>query len=118
GAGFSFPEAQFEFRVGSTPTLNRFAENRYAPGSLVAEGCQLRWPYGRAWAPTGSVAPAQNQDSETMPHDPLGKRMKCYERAAEAVLAPRLPVIIRLDGNSFSRLTRKLRFNKPFDERF
>ena len=53
-----------------------------------------------------------------MPHDPLGKRMKCYERAAEAVLAPRLPVIIRLDGNSFSRLTRKLRFNKPFDERF
>src|SRR5690606_6640342 len=28
------------------------------------------------------------------------------------------PVIIRLDGNSFSRLTRVLKLEKPFDERF
>lgn len=43
--------------------------------------------------------------------------MKEYERASEQILPARLPVILRLDGNSFSRLT-NLNFEKPFDERF
>lgn len=51
-------------------------------------------------------------------NDPMGERLKSYERVAENVLPSRLPVIIRLDGNSFSRLTKVLKLEKPFDERF
>ena len=46
----------------------------------------------------------------------LGDRMKAYERLSEVTLCPRLPVIIRLDGKGFSRLTKKL--DKPFDSKF
>ena len=42
---------------------------------------------------------------------------KEFERASEVILEPRLPVIIRLDGNSFSKLTKK-HFIKPFDPKF
>jgi len=47
----------------------------------------------------------------------LGDRMKEYESASEQVLPNNLPVIIRLDGNNFSKLTDR-HFDKPFDERF
>lgn len=49
--------------------------------------------------------------------DNFGDRMKEYERASEQVLPARLPVILRLDGNSFSKLTDR-KFKKPFDQRF
>jgi tRNA(His) 5'-end guanylyltransferase len=51
-----------------------------------------------------------------MRRDSFGDRMKAYEAAAEHVLPARLPVLLRLDGNSFSKLTAGLQ--KPFDERF
>lgn len=52
--------------------------------------------------------------------DTLGDRMKRHE--AEAVntdgLKSQSPVVIRLDGNAFHTWTRKMRLERPFDERF
>ena len=48
----------------------------------------------------------------------LGTRIKGYEAASELVLPRRLPVLLRLDGNSFSKFTKHQRFEKPFDARF
>lgn len=50
--------------------------------------------------------------------DEFGDRMKGYEAASDYVLPARLPVIVRLDGNSFSRFTEEAGFEKPFDARF
>lgn len=47
----------------------------------------------------------------------LASRMKGYEKDYRFTLDPQLPIIVRLDGNSFSKLTKKLKFKKPFDER-
>lgn len=47
----------------------------------------------------------------------LGDRIKGYESASEQVLPNNIPVIIRLDGSNFSKLTDQY-FDKPFDERF
>lgn len=49
--------------------------------------------------------------------DTTGDRFKEYEKAGELVLPSREPVILRLDGNSFSKFT-KQHFEKPFDDRF
>lgn len=48
----------------------------------------------------------------------MGSRLKVYESRSENVLIPRLPVILRLDGNSFSKFTTRQGFDKPFDVRF
>lgn len=48
----------------------------------------------------------------------LSDRMKQYEHSADIMLPARLPVIIRLDGNSFSKLTKRGDFKKPYDGRF
>lgn len=45
----------------------------------------------------------------------LGDRMKEYEAVSDFVLPKQLPVIVRLDGRSFSSLTRKLKLQKPMD---
>ena len=51
--------------------------------------------------------------------DNLGNRMKNnYEDRFRYKLLRRMPVIIRLDGNSFHSLTKQIGFNKPFDEDF
>jgi tRNA(His) guanylyltransferase len=50
--------------------------------------------------------------------DNFGDRMKTYERVCENILTPRLPVILRIDGNSFSKFTKVMKFEKPFDPRF
>lgn len=47
--------------------------------------------------------------------DEFGDRMKGYEAVWDTKLPARMPVILRLDGNSFSKFTKS--FNKPFDER-
>lgn len=47
----------------------------------------------------------------------LGNRMKEYESASEQVLPINIPVIIRLDGSNFSKLTDQY-FDKPFDGDF
>lgn len=44
--------------------------------------------------------------------DSLGIRQKSYETHYDYTITPRLPIIVRADGKSFSRLTRKL--ERPF----
>lgn len=46
----------------------------------------------------------------------LGDRIKSYEAATETRLLPRLPVVIRLDGRSFSKFTKGMK--RPFDSEF
>lgn len=48
--------------------------------------------------------------------DNLGTRMKKYESVSKTYLTESMPLIIRVDGKSFSTLTKKL--DKPFDEKF
>ncbi len=45
----------------------------------------------------------------------MGDRIKGYETASEQVLTACLPVVVRLDGNSFSKWTKKMNLEKPFD---
>ena len=47
----------------------------------------------------------------------IGDRMKGYEHVSDFRLPQRFPLIIRLDGNSFSKFTNKLKLAKPFDDR-
>lgn len=49
--------------------------------------------------------------------DTLGTRMKGYEDLSDYSLSPGSYYIIRLDGNNFSKFTRKLKASKPYDER-
>jgi tRNA(His) guanylyltransferase len=53
-----------------------------------------------------------------MKADPFGDRMKSYEAVSDIRLPVRLPVLLRLDGNSFSKLTAGGYFTKPFDPKF
>tara|TARA_Y100000034_G_scaffold136985_1_gene218005 strand:- start:12412 stop:13203 length:792 start_codon:yes stop_codon:yes gene_type:complete len=48
----------------------------------------------------------------------IANRCKQYERSSDQVLTPYMPIILRLDGNSFSKMTKKMEFEKPFDEEF
>lgn len=50
--------------------------------------------------------------------DNFGDRMKTFEVASDTRLPIRMPVILRLDGNSFSLFTKQRKFEKPFDNRF
>ena len=50
--------------------------------------------------------------------DQFGDRMKRYEAVSDYKLTERIPIILRLDGNSFSKFTKKMNFKKPFDDRF
>lgn len=49
-----------------------------------------------------------------MKKDNLGERMKMYENVSSPKLMTRVPIIIRLDGNSFHTYTKGM--NRPFDE--
>jgi tRNA(His) guanylyltransferase len=55
------------------------------------------------------------QDKSTMLNEKLGDRMKKYESMIDnqIVIKPCESFIIRLDGRSFSKFTKK--FHKPFD---
>jgi tRNA(His) guanylyltransferase len=46
----------------------------------------------------------------------LGDRMKSYEGGFMTIIPPQEPFIVRLDGHSFSKFTRKL--SQPFDKNF
>ena len=48
----------------------------------------------------------------------LGDRMKRYENAYNYYITPRSFVIMRLDGKGFSKLTKKLKLEKPFSPKF
>ena len=38
----------------------------------------------------------------------LGDRMKSYEAISDGKLLPKIPIVIRLDGNRFSKYTKKI----------
>ncbi len=46
----------------------------------------------------------------------LGDRMKMYEASTESRVLPRLPVVIRIDGRSFSKFCKGMK--RPFDDDF
>ena len=46
----------------------------------------------------------------------LGDRIKSYEATTENRLLPHLPIVVRLDGRSFSKFTKGLNVN--FDDLF
>lgn len=46
----------------------------------------------------------------------LGDRMKSYEKITDHRIIERIPIIIRIDGKNFNKLTK--RFEKPFSDRF
>jgi tRNA(His) guanylyltransferase len=46
----------------------------------------------------------------------LGDRIKSYEAVEDRRIMPRLPVIVRLDGRSFSKFTKGMK--RPFDDDF
>ena len=48
----------------------------------------------------------------------LGDRMKSFEDVWRFSLTPRMPLIIRVDGRAFHTFTKKMRFNKPYDDSF
>lgn len=54
-----------------------------------------------------------------MNFDELDKKMRVYEQSLNQVLLPELYLTARLDGRSFTRLTKEVcQFKAPFDERF
>lgn len=53
--------------------------------------------------------------SKQRPQKSLGDKMKKYESSSEAYLDSRFPIVVRLDGKSFSRFTRGLtNVDRPF----
>jgi tRNA(His) guanylyltransferase len=54
-----------------------------------------------------------------MKFDDLDKKMRVYETAADLCVLPGLFMVARIDGRSFTRLTKEVcQFEAPFDERF
>lgn len=63
-------------------------------------------------------SPHGGRSESDMDKTSLGDRMKEYEAAYDATMMRRVPVVVRLDGKGFSRLTKRLKLEKPFDGRF
>jgi tRNA(His) guanylyltransferase len=54
-----------------------------------------------------------------MKFDELDAKMRVFETAADYCVLPEMFIVARLDGRSFTRLTKEVcRFEAPFDERF
>ena len=54
-----------------------------------------------------------------MNFEELDKKMRIYEESLDQCILPDLYMVARLDGRSFSRLTKEIcNFEAPFDERF
>lgn len=54
-----------------------------------------------------------------MKFDDLDQKMRVFETAADYCVLPGMYMVARLDGRSFTRLTKEVcRFEAPFDERF
>ena len=54
-----------------------------------------------------------------MKFDELDEKMRVYETAFDQCAVPGMFLVARIDGRSFTRLTKEVhRFNAPFDERF
>ena len=54
-----------------------------------------------------------------MKFDDLDQKMRLFETAADYCVLPDMFMVARLDGRSFTRLTKEVcQFEAPFDERF
>ncbi|MBR2562199.1 MAG: guanylyltransferase [Eubacterium sp.] len=54
-----------------------------------------------------------------MKFDDLDKKMRVYEQSLDQVIVPGMFMAARIDGRSFTRLTKEVcKFEAPFDERF
>ena len=54
-----------------------------------------------------------------MKFDDLDNKMRVFETAADTCVLPEVYMVARLDGRSFTRLTKEVcEFEAPFDERF
>lgn len=54
-----------------------------------------------------------------MNFDDLDKQMRMYEQSIDQILLPEVYMVARLDGRSFTRLTKDIcKFEAPFDTRF
>lgn len=54
-----------------------------------------------------------------MKFDELDRKMRIFESASDHCILPELYMVARLDGRSFTRLTKEIcNFEKPFDPRF
>ena len=54
-----------------------------------------------------------------MKFDDLDKKMRIYEQSLDQVIVPGMFMVARIDGRSFTRLTKEVcKFEAPFDERF
>lgn len=54
-----------------------------------------------------------------MRFDVLDKKMRVYEQSIDQVIVPGMYMVARIDGRSFTRLTKEVcKFEAPFDERF
>lgn len=54
-----------------------------------------------------------------MKFDDLDAKMRCYEQSIDQNIVPDMYLVARLDGRSFSRLTKEIcNFEAPFDVRF
>ena len=54
-----------------------------------------------------------------MKFDDLDKKMRVFETSADLCVLPGMFMVARLDGRSFTRLTKEVcQFEAPFDERF
>lgn len=49
--------------------------------------------------------------------DPLGDKLKVYEKGSETYPSGDKPIVLRLDGKNFSQYTKKVKCTKPFDAR-
>ena len=53
-----------------------------------------------------------------MNFDELDAKMRVYEQSLDQILVPDMYMVARLDGRSFTRLTKEIcKFEAPFDER-
>ena len=54
-----------------------------------------------------------------MNFDDFDKQMRAYEQSLDQVITPDTYIVVRLDGRSFTKLTKETcKFEAPFDERF
>ena len=54
-----------------------------------------------------------------MNFDELDAKMRVYEQSLDQILVPDMYMVARLDGRSFTRLTKEIcKFQAPFDVKF
>merc|ERR1711916_256770 len=78
-------------------------------------GTLIKHEPGKAMADNGDNGEERSRAERQADRDPLGARMKEYEKAFRMYIDGSMPYIARLDGHTFSKFTKGL--VKPYDER-